>query len=121
MEQLERLYTQDIEFRDPRQRSLGILALQHRVRHFHGGPRHSGFEYIDEQIAADSASFTWQAQIQHPLMARGQELQLRGVTQVRFTDRIYYHEDFYDLGLSLYQQMPLMGPVIRLLNRRLFT
>jgi hypothetical protein len=44
---------------------------------------------------------------------------VRGVTLIRFTDRIYYHEDFFDLGAMLYQHVPVLGSVIRYLNNRM--
>jgi hypothetical protein len=55
----------------------------------------------------------------HSGLNGGKPVQVRGVTLIRFTDRIYYHEDFFDLGAMLYQHVPVLGSVIRYLNNRL--
>lgn len=39
--------------------------------------------------------------------------------QIRFTDRIFYHEDFYDLGAMIYQHVPVLGRIIRFINQRI--
>jgi hypothetical protein len=61
----------------------------------------------------------WQMTFSHPRLRRGKALKVRGMTLIRFTDRIYYHEDFYDLGAMLYQHIPLLGTAVRHINRRL--
>ena len=54
----------------------------------------------------------------NPALAGGKMITLRGITQIRFTDRIYYQEDFYDLGAMLYQHIPVLGAIIRFVNSR---
>ncbi|MCB1665531.1 MAG: nuclear transport factor 2 family protein [Pseudomonadales bacterium] len=116
-ELLERLYTQDVEFHDPESNLQGILALKQKLRRVKMFTRRSSMQFLDEVVTEDSATLTWQANIHHPLVPRGETVTVRGITQLRFTERIYYHEDFYDLGTTVYQRVPLLGPLIRLLSR----
>ena len=43
-----------------------------------------------------------------------------GVTHLRFNEagRVVLHQDFWDTGLGLYQQIPVLGRVIKSINRR---
>lgn len=116
-ELLERLYTQDVEFHDPESNLQGILALKQKLRRVRMLSRRATMQFLDEVVTEDSATLTWQADIHHPLVPRDETVTIRGITQLRFTDRIFYHEDFYDLGTTVYQRVPLLGPLIRLLSR----
>jgi hypothetical protein len=119
LEGIDRIYTQDIEFRDPAHAIYGRLALKTYLRSLYGSTTDISFEYLDEQIGENSASVMWQMKFSHPRLGGGKPLKVRGMTLIRFTDRIYYHEDFFDLGAMLYQHVPVLGAVVRHLKRRL--
>jgi hypothetical protein len=42
-----------------------------------------------------------------------------GMTYLRFADRISYQRDHFDAGALVYEHVPLLGWLIRLLKRRL--
>jgi hypothetical protein len=79
------------------------------------------FTYQDELIDENSATIVWSMTFSHRKLKGGAPIEVRGITLVRFTDRIYYHEDFFDLGAMLYQHVPVLGLLIRYLNNRLST
>lgn len=119
LDQLDALYTQDVEFRDPLHTILGILALKSYMKNLYTNSRDIRFEYTDEQSGDNWAVVTWLMHFRHPSLAGGQLISVRGITQIRFTDRIFYQEDFYDLGAMLYQHVPVLGRIIRFINRRI--
>jgi len=49
----------------------------------------------------------------------GEEVKVRGMTEIRFTQKIFYHEDSYDVGAMVYQHIPLMGGLIKTINKRI--
>lgn len=118
LERLDRIYTQDVEFRDPLHTILGILALKSYIKNLYANSNRIEFEYTDEQRGENSATITWYMKFSHSALAGGKIVKLRGITQIRFTDRIYYQEDFYDLGAMLYQHIPVLGAIVRFVNRR---
>ena len=119
LKRLDRLYTQDIEFRDPLHAIHGILAFKGYLKSVYDGPSDIRFTYLDEHCSEHWASINWIATYRHGALGGGRTLELRGTTQIRFTDRIYYQEDFFDVGAMVYQHLPLLGPVVRYLNRRI--
>jgi hypothetical protein len=43
-----------------------------------------------------------------------------GVTHLRFNEagRVVLHQDFWDTGLGFYQHIPVLGRVVKYINRR---
>jgi len=119
LEQIDALYTQDIEFRDPLHTTLGILALKSYMKNLYANSRDIRFEYTDELYGENWATISWLMHFRHPSLAGGKLISVRGITQIRFTDRIFYHEDFYDLGAMIYQHVPILGRIIRFINQRI--
>lgn len=119
LERLDRIYTQDIEFSDPVHSILGILALKSYIKGLYANSTKIEFEYTDDISSENCASIMWLMHFQHPAIASGKAIILRGSTLIRFTDRIYYQEDFYDLGAMVYQHVPVVGRVIQFINNRL--
>lgn len=119
LEQIDALYTQDIEFRDPLHTILGVLALKSYMKNLYANSRDIRFEYTDELSGENWATIAWLMHFRHPSLAGGKLISVRGITQIRFTDRIFFHEDFYDLGAMIYQHVPVLGRIIRFINQRI--
>ena len=56
----------------------------------------------------------------HPRIRRGAALVLEGTSLLQHdSEKVSYQQDYYDLGAMLYEHLPMMGPAIRLLKKRL--
>jgi hypothetical protein len=55
----------------------------------------------------------------HPKLNGSKDIQLEGATKILFEDKIHYHKDYFDGGALLYEHIPLMGKLIKLIKRRL--
>lgn len=119
LDSLEQIYTQDIEFHDPVHTIMGLLALKTYLRGLYNNATDVSFEYLEEQAGENGATITWIMRFCHKRLNHNEPVSVRGVTQLRFTDRVYYQEDFYDMGAMLYQHIPVLGRLIRYLNARL--
>lgn len=122
VDQLARLnefYTSDVEFRDPVHTLHGCLAVRHYMRKLAGGLTLYRIRYIDEAVGPNSAYLTWEMDYAHRKVNRGQTVTVRGMSLLKFTDKVYYHEDCYDLGALVYEHLPLFGRIVRSLKKRL--
>lgn len=117
--QLDDIYTQDAEFRDPVHSLHGLLALKGYLRRMGTNLLAYRMRYLEEQVESDSAWFHWELDFSHRHLRKGQTITVRGMTRVRFTAKVYYHEDSYDLGALLYEHLPVLGSLIRALRRRM--
>lgn len=116
---LDDIYTQDVEFRDPVHTVHGSLGLKHYLRRMATNLRAYRIRYLDEVIGENSAYFTWEMDYAHRSLKRGRVLTVRGMTQIRFTTKVFYHEDSYDMGALLYDHLPGLGTATRHLKQRL--
>jgi len=119
LEDIDRIYTQDVEFHDPVHTVNGRLALKNYLRGQYQSARGMSFTYQDEQISDHKATITWVMRFSHGRLNKGKPIDVKGMTLIHFTDRVYYHEDFYDLGAMLYRHIPVLGSLVRFINRRL--
>ncbi|WP_157960429.1 nuclear transport factor 2 family protein [Marinimicrobium alkaliphilum] len=122
--ELARLYREDITFIDPVHALKGRAALEAYFAEMMNGLEHCQFEFHDqlESVSGDrqgQAVLTWTMHYRYPKLAGGQALTLEGNSHIRFDDGIYYHRDYYDLGAMFYEQLPVIGRVVKQLKKRL--
>lgn len=115
----DEIYTQDVEFIDPVHRVNGGLALKNYLRKMALNLQYYQIDYVDSLWGEDSAYLTWEMTYSHKSLEGGRLITLRGMSHLKYTSRIYYHEDSYDLGQMLYEHIPLLGPMTRFLKKRL--
>lgn len=116
---LSDIYTQDVEFVDPIERVQGIFALKNYLARQGKQLNYAHFEYRNELIGENQAYIRWDMVFSHPKLAGGRELVLPGMSEIHFTNRIYFQQDSYDLGAMLYEHVPFMGLAVRALKKRL--
>ena len=75
-------------------------------------------ELLDEVIGEKTAYVKWVMHFRHPRLGN-RLISVRGVSHLKYGEKIEYHEDFYDMGAMLYEQLPVLGNVTRWLKLRL--
>lgn len=118
LDKIDDVYTEDVWFKDPVHELRGAEKL-HTYLSTMSINVHSGrFEYLDQVMSENTAYVKWNMHFKHPKLGN-KTITVRGVSQVKFNERIYFHEDVYDLGELLYEHVPLLGVVVRGLKKRL--
>jgi esterase/lipase superfamily enzyme len=116
--QLGEFYADDIIFKDPVHELRGLVTLEDYFATLCAGLIDCRFEYLDQVVSDNSAYLKWVMHFRHPRL--GKELiDVRGVSHLRWNDKIDYQEDFYDMGAMLYEKLPVLGNVTRWLKLRL--
>ncbi len=115
---LGEIYANDIVFRDPVHELRGLVVLEDYFTTLCADLNGCRFEYLD-QVASDNAAYLkWVMHFKHPRLGN-QAIDVRGVSHIRWSEKIEFHEDFYDLGAMLYERLPVLGNVTRWLKLRL--
>ncbi|MEX2962300.1 nuclear transport factor 2 family protein [Microbulbifer sp. TYP-18] len=116
---LGELYSQQVIFCDPLHRVEGLAALKDYFASMSARMITCRFQFDDAVVGTDEACLPWQMHYAHPRLNAGQTLSLRGCSLLRFEHRVYYHEDFYDLGAMVYERLPLLGSLVRGVKSRI--
>ena len=118
LSQLRDLYSEQILFKDPVHEIRGLVGLEDYFTSLCADLSDCRFEYLDEMVTDNAAYVKWMMHFKHPRLGN-RLISVRGVSHLKISDKIDYHEDFYDMGAMLYEQLPLIGSVTRWLRMRL--
>ena len=119
LDQLTEIYSEDISFKDPIQELQGLTELRHHLEKLCGQLHYCRFDFIDQLVGNEKAFLVWDMHYAHPNIKSGAALTLRGNSWIHYHQKIFYQEDFYDLGAMLYEHLPLLGPASRWLKKRI--
>ena len=118
---LAEIYTPDVAFRDPVHELKGLPALRDYYGRLYQGVVSCRFDFEDEVIAGQQGMLVWIMRFQHARFRRGETLELRGVSHLKFRDddKVFQHHDYFDMGEFIYERVHLLGGVIRMIKSRL--
>jgi len=115
---LRNIYSDGIVFKDPVHEIRGLSELEGYFTSMCADLSECRFEYLDELVSDSSAYIKWTMHFKHPRLGN-RLISVRGVSHLQISGKIDYHEDFYDMGAMLYEELPLLGTVTRWLRLRL--
>ena len=118
---LEDIYTPDVQFRDPVHELNGLSALRDYYGRLYDGVVSCHFDFEAEVIQDQQGMLVWIMRFQHARFRRGETLELRGVSHLKFRDdgKVFQHHDYFDMGEFIYERVPVLGGVIRTIKNRL--
>jgi ketosteroid isomerase-like protein len=113
-------YTDDADFKDPFNQVRGGPAITAIFAHMFEQVDAPRFVVRETVLQGDAAMLIWDFEFafRKPLPA-GQQC-IRGCSHVRFAadGRVGWHRDYWDAAEELYEKLPLIGSLMRLLRRR---
>ncbi len=117
------IYSEDIHFIDPAHEINGLEKLKSYFEHLYANVERIEFDFLDPLRDGENGYVRWSMQFSHPRLKGGREIVVPGSSFVKFnsTEKVFYHRDYFDLGGMLYQHLPLFGPIVKAINRRLGT
>jgi len=117
---LSDIYHQEVVFEDAAHRLEGWDALKSYFESLYANVKRCEFTIQDHQQTGDSGFLTWQMALEHPKLSKGSVIYVNGVSHLKFSQgRVIYHRDYFDLGEMLYENLPLLGSVIKTIKQRL--
>ena len=115
---LRTIYSENLVFKDPVHEIRGLVELEDYFTSMCMDLSDCRFEYLDELVTDDAAYIKWVMHYKHPRLGN-KLISVRGVSHLKLGEKIEFHEDFYDMGAMLYEQLPVLGNVTRWLRLRL--
>lgn len=114
------IYTETVHFSDPAHRLTGLPALRSYFAELYAGVEKIRFIFDQQHRDGNQVFVQWRMRLRHPRLNRGAEIEVPGISCLHFAadGRVDNHRDYFDLGALLYEQLPLLGAVVRTVKRR---
>lgn len=118
---LAEIYTPEIHFIDPAHELRGLAEVEAYFLRLYANLTHINFNFFHPHRSVSEGYVQWQMTFSHPQILRGKHIVVPGTTFIKFDkrDKVFFHRDYFDLGAMLYQHLPLLGPTVKMINRRL--
>ena len=115
---LGEFYDDRIVFEDPLRSLRGLVAVEEHFSFLIENLEYCRYEFLDQVIGENVAYLKWEVHFKQARQ-RGHSQRLRGVSHLKWKQRIEYQQDFYDSEPWLCGQSPLYGHLARWLKPRL--
>jgi limonene-1,2-epoxide hydrolase len=111
---LESLYTEDVQFVDPFHAFKGRDKLQAYFDRLGKRTKFVEFNFGIPVVNDFNAALPWTMRAR----AKGfpKIVEIDGISHLRFTGRIAYHRDYFDVGALTIEQIPGVGQIFRWLK-----
>ena len=118
--ELPTLYAADAYFRDPFNDVTGIEKIQHIFADMFVRLDAPKFEIIETIEESHGAFLIWDFTFRIKALRPEQNRRIHGTSHIRFAPNglVQYHRDYWDAAGELYEQLPLVGILIRFLKKR---
>lgn len=118
LDSLREVYHPEVEFIDNLHHLKGIDPL---IRYFEGqysNLHNCKFDVLQTHQAGDNAWLVWDMRFAHPKLRGGKEITVNGASHLRLDDKVTYHRDYFDMGATLYEHLPIIGSAVRWIKQR---
>ena len=116
---LNEVYRQDIQFIDPFHSMSGMKDLQHYFQQLYQNVEYCQFTFEKACLSQHHAYTSWTLTMEHPRLNKGKRYEVNGTSFLKFDDKIYFHQDYFDGGQLIYERLPWVGYLIRLIKSRM--
>ncbi|WP_165398970.1 nuclear transport factor 2 family protein [Shewanella maritima] len=126
---LDEVYNEQIEFKDPLHHIKGLQQLKHYFAGMYENVLAIKFDIHQVDISSGQpqsldvrhASVFWTMTYQHPKLAKGEPIEVEGMSQLKFADKVMFHRDYFDGAAMVYQHIPVLGWAINKIKQRVAT
>lgn len=117
-QRLDQIYAADAYFKDPFSEVCGLPAITPIFIHMFSQVENPRFVVTNTVLQGDDAFMTWNF-LFHMRRYYSDEQCIRGATHLRFNPdgRVNTHRDYWDAAEELYEKLPLVGGLMRVLKR----
>jgi steroid Delta-isomerase len=114
------LYTDDAYFKDPFNEVRGLAQVQRVFSHMYVALNEPHFVVTNTVTQGDECFIVWDFKFRFKRFDTVTLQTVRGCSHLKLaTDgRIAFHRDYWDVAEELYEKLPLVGALMRVLKKR---
>lgn len=119
--ELSSIYSDDVVFIDPIAEHKGIVAVEgYFSRLLHNAKYCQFVIHSKDQTTDGNFVVNWTMSFTSTKMNKGKPIDVDGLTVLKLSNnKIVFHRDYYDLGQMIYQNIPILGRIIKRIKRSL--
>ena len=118
--ELAPLYSEDVYFEDPSHGIQGKAALVERFQHLYSNVDSCNFKFHQTLDTGGEIFLAWTMILRQRGPKSGEVIRVEGASFLKVrNNRIYYHRDYFDLGAFVYENVPMLGSIIKRIKQRL--
>ena len=114
---LNEIYSDKVIFTDPIHEINGIESLKSYFEKLNENLVQGSFLFTDETITDNKAYLSWEMKLE--LKKPKKNVKASGISVLIFEQKITKHRDYFDAGELFYENIPLLGGIIRLLKKKI--
>ncbi|MBL8993944.1 MAG: nuclear transport factor 2 family protein [Spirochaetia bacterium] len=114
---LKEIYSEKVAFMDPIHQIHGLEALRSYFRKLNENLLEGAFVFTEESIAENKVYLSWEMNLK--LKSPQKRVKASGISVLTIEEKIVKHRDYFDAGELFYENVPLVGGVIRFLKKKI--
>jgi steroid delta-isomerase len=118
---IDAIYSPEAYFRDPFNEARGTAELRRIFGHMYETLEEPRFAIAETILEGDRAVLIWDFDFRIKAWRPGVTRRIHGLSVVRFgpDGRVTWHRDYWDAAGELYAKLPVVGPLMRFLARKM--
>lgn len=117
LNKLSQVYSEDVQFQDPLGAVRGLDQLTHYFAGAYANAISCRFDFSEPVTHGATVAIPWVMHLRHKRIKRGREIMVDGISHLSIRDgKVCYHRDYFDAGQLLYENLPLVGRIIRFIK-----
>lgn len=121
IEVLDQFYDPETVFQDPAVKLQGLNQLKKYYAAVYRNVKSIHFEFHDVQKTPTSYFAIWTMTLSASGLNSGKKFSVEGISILEFNKKelVTFHRDYVDLGAMVYEKLPILGKLIKVVKKQL--
>ena len=119
---LDNFYHPNLKFSDPLGDINGLKEMKAYYAKMYETVKDINFDFKNISEEGDHIMAPWTMTLTAEGLNGGEPVQVIGISHLTFdpkTNLVIYHRDYFDMGSFIYEHIPVLGSIVRMVKRKL--
>ena len=114
---LDDIYSKNVVFKDPIHEINGIEHLSKYFKKLNDNLIEGSFQFLDESTIGNKTFISWEMNLR--LKKPNKNVKASGISVLTIEEKIVSQRDYFDAGELFYENIPVLGGIIRFLKKKI--
>ena len=119
---LDSFYHPQLKFSDPLGNINGLSEMKAYYAKMYETVKDIDFDFSDITEEGNHIMAPWVMTLTAEGLNGGEPVRVTGISHITFdeaTNLVIYHRDYFDMGEFIYEQIPVLGSIVRMVKKKL--